>query len=113
LLPVSKPSLTEGKYDIYPCFKINDNQIFAGFEALAEKFKNHKNVSIDGYNGAFFELFQSRLGELLRRDGRSVSWINHLRSDFTIPKNELKLPVQSLKKASLSLRAFILLFPLT
>jgi len=39
LLPVSKPFLSEGKYDIYPSLKINDNQIFAGYETLAEKIQ--------------------------------------------------------------------------
>lgn len=76
LLPVSKPFIAKGKYDIYPGFKINDNQIFAGFEALAERIKNYKNISIDGYNGAFFDLFRARLEELLIKDGLSVSWIS-------------------------------------
>jgi len=88
LLPASKPSLTEGKYDIYPSYKINNNQIFAGFETLAEKFTNQRTIIIDGYNGAFFDLFQLRLDELLRRNCRSVNWIKISR--FFKPEAEIR-----------------------
>lgn len=88
MLPVSKPSLTEGKYDIYPSYKISENQIFAGFETLAEKLTNQRTVIIDGYNGIFFDLFQQRLNDLLKRNGFSVSWVNTSR--FFKPENEIR-----------------------
>ena len=76
MLPVSKPFLTERKYDIYPSFKINDNQIFTGFETLAEKIQAYGKVTIDGYGGVFFDLFRIRLDNIFRKNGYNVSWIN-------------------------------------
>jgi mannose-6-phosphate isomerase class I len=84
LLPVSKPIFEERKYDIYPSFKINDNQIFAGFESLAEKIKSFRNVLIDGYNGVFFNSFQVQLDKILLKDGYKVSWKKT--SDFYKPE---------------------------
>jgi mannose-6-phosphate isomerase class I len=83
LLPVSKPLSTEGKYDIYPSLKINDNQIFAGFETLAEKIRNFRNITIDGYTGVFFDLFRIQLDKALRKNGFKVSW--KTTSDFFKP----------------------------
>ena len=88
MLPVNKPSLTEGKYDIYPSYKIKDNQIFAGFETLAEKITDHRIIIIDGYSGAFFDLFQQRLDELLKRNCFSASWVNTSR--FFKPEAEIR-----------------------
>lgn len=83
MLPVRKPLFVEGKYDIYPSLKINDNQIFAGFETIAEKIKNYKNVIIDGYNGVFFDSFQVQLDKILLKNGHKVSWKKT--SDFYKP----------------------------
>lgn len=83
MLPVSKPLFAEGKYDIYPSLKINDNQIFAGFETLAEKIKSYRNVIIDGYNGVFFDSFQVQLDKILLKNGYKVSWKKT--SDFYKP----------------------------
>jgi mannose-6-phosphate isomerase class I len=83
LLPVSKPLFALGKYDIYPSLKIDDNQIFAGFESLAEKIKSFRNVIIDGYNGVFFESIQDQLDKILLNNGYKVSWKKT--SDFFKP----------------------------
>jgi mannose-6-phosphate isomerase class I len=83
LLPVRKLLFAEGKYDIYPSLKINDNQIFAGFETIAEKIKNYRNIIIDGYNGVFFDNFQVQLDKILLKNGHRVSWKKT--SDFYKP----------------------------
>jgi len=88
LIPVSKETLPEGKYDIYPSLKIGDNQIFAGFESLAEKIKVQNQVIIDGFNGVFFELFQSRIDAILRNQGLKVNWIKT--SDFFRPEEQIR-----------------------
>lgn len=75
LLPVSKPVFSKGKYDIYPSLRINDNHIFTGFEALAAKIAGYRNVSIDGYNGVFFDFFQVQLDKIFNERGLKVSWI--------------------------------------
>jgi mannose-6-phosphate isomerase class I len=87
LLPVSKPVLTEGKYDIYPSLKINDNQIFAGFETLAEKIQNSGKVTIDGYGGVRFDLFRIGLDIIFRKNGYKASWINTI--DFIKPEEQI------------------------
>jgi hypothetical protein len=87
LLPVSKPVFEKGKYDIYPSLKINDNLIFAGFETLAGKIKNFRNVIIDGYNGVFFDFFQAQLNKILRKNGCKVSWKKT--SDFYKPASQI------------------------
>jgi mannose-6-phosphate isomerase class I len=87
LLPVSKPPLKGRKYDIYPSLKINDNQIFAGFETLAENITGFRKVIIDGYNGVFFDLFRVRLDKIIRKKGYSVYWINT--STFFKPEQKI------------------------
>ena len=84
MLPVSKPLCAEGKYDIYPSLKINDNQIFKGFESLASKIKRFRTVTIDGYNGVFFDIFQVQLDKILAKDGYKISWKKT--SDFYKPE---------------------------
>ena len=84
MLPASKPLCTEGKYDIYPSHRINDNQIFTGFESLAGKIKSYRTVTIDGYNGIFFDLFQIQLDKILVKNGFTVSWKKT--SDFYKPE---------------------------
>ena len=74
MLPVSKSLSAEG-YDIYPSFKIDDNLIFTGFDSLADIIKEYNNITIDGFNGAFFDIFQEQLDKILRQKGLSVSWI--------------------------------------
>jgi mannose-6-phosphate isomerase class I len=84
LLPASKSFISERKYDIYPSLRINDNQIYAGFESLARKIKGFRSVTIDGYNGVFFDLFQIQLDKILVGDGYRVSWKKT--SDFLKPE---------------------------
>ena len=76
MLPVSKPYITGEKYDIYPSLKINEDQIFVGFETLAEKIQAYGKITIDGYVGVFFDLFRIRLDNIFRKNGYNVCWIN-------------------------------------
>jgi mannose-6-phosphate isomerase class I len=84
LLPVVKPQPAAGKYDIFPSLRINDNQIFCGFESLAEKIKRFRRVTIDGYGGVFFDIFQDRLHKILTNEGFTISWKKS--SDFYKPE---------------------------
>ena len=76
LLPEVKPIPTEGKYDIYPSYKLWDNQIYSGFDSLAEKISEHRVVILDGYVGVFYDHFRERLDESLRKKGIKTSWKN-------------------------------------
>jgi len=87
LLPVSKSLNSEGKYDIYPSLRINDNQIYTGFESLARKIKSYRNVTIDGYNGVFFDIFQVQLDKILVKNGYRVSWKKT--PDFYKPEGQI------------------------
>jgi mannose-6-phosphate isomerase class I len=76
LLPEVKPNPTEGKYDIYPSYKLGDNQIYSGFDSLAEKISEHRVVILDGYVGVFYDLFREKLDESLKKKGIKTYWKN-------------------------------------
>ena len=75
-MPVEKKSYPGKVYDIYPSLQIDDNQVFAGFQSLAEIIKEHKIVIIDGYAGVFYDHFKNCLDEILKQEGCTTSWIN-------------------------------------
>lgn len=79
-LPEIKPHRPTGKYDIYPSYKLVDNQIISGFESLADIVLKNKIVLIDGYVGVFFDPFRESLEECLKNKGKKTSWIST--SDF-------------------------------
>jgi mannose-6-phosphate isomerase class I len=66
----------EGSYDIYPSFKLDDDQISEGFEPLASSILNHKTVIIDGYIGVFYDQFRDCLDKALKSSGLRTSWRN-------------------------------------
>ena len=74
LLPEVKPSPVRGKYDIYPAFKLNDDQISSGFDSLADALRDNKIVILDCYAGVFHEHFSKKLDESLKKKGINTSW---------------------------------------
>ncbi|MCX6254726.1 MAG: class I mannose-6-phosphate isomerase [Bacteroidia bacterium] len=74
LLPDVKPVPSEGSYDIYPAFKLDENQISEGFESLAEVILKHKTVIIDGYIGVFYDQFCDKLNGYFKKQGIQTSW---------------------------------------
>ncbi len=72
---ISLPSTDEGSYNIYPAFKLNDGQIFEGFESLAAIVLNYKIVIIDGYGGVLYDNFRYNLEEAIKAHGLRTSWI--------------------------------------
>src|SRR5665647_1010027 len=83
LLPEVKPLSREGNYDIYPSFKMDDNQISEGFELLAELFLDRKQIIIDGYIGVFFDYFREKFDGYLIKHGVKTAWKSTL--DFLKP----------------------------
>lgn len=69
-----RPFHNEGSYDIYPSFKLNDNQISEGFESLAEVILKQRIVIFDGYVGVFYDKFYKKLNECLKNRGLKASW---------------------------------------
>ncbi len=74
LLPEVKPSPAEGRYDIYPAFKLNDDQISSGFDSLAEALSHSNTIILDCYVGVFDKLFSKKLDASLKKKGIRTSW---------------------------------------
>jgi mannose-6-phosphate isomerase class I len=74
LLPDKKNPPSEGRYDIYPSFKLDAGQISAGFESLSEYVIKHKIVILDGYIGVFYDHFRENLDGCLSAKGYKTSW---------------------------------------
>jgi mannose-6-phosphate isomerase class I len=74
LLPDSKPQVNSGRYDIYPAFKLDESLIDEGYESLAAVILKHKNVTIDGYGGVFFDDFREKLQKVFKKSGFQCSW---------------------------------------
>jgi len=74
LLEGRKEISSKGTYDIYPSFNIGQGKIFRGFDELAERIKNKKNLIIDAYLGVFMLDFQQKLDRALRAKGVKVLW---------------------------------------
>ncbi|MBI5009600.1 MAG: class I mannose-6-phosphate isomerase [Bacteroidia bacterium] len=74
LLPDNKPSVTKGKYDIYPAFSLEQDLISEGFESLATAILKYKSVIIDGYGGVFFDDFREKLEKVFKKSAIKCSW---------------------------------------
>ncbi|HUX56517.1 MAG TPA: class I mannose-6-phosphate isomerase [Bacteroidales bacterium] len=88
LIPGKKPKFPGENYDIYPSFKLKDNQIFSGFESLAAEIKKHRIVIIDGYIGVFFDRFRKVLDIHLKKQGATTVW--KTTSDYYKPPDHIK-----------------------
>lgn len=76
LMPYQKKGTGKNGYDIYPSFKLKDNQIFTGFRSLAERLSSQGTVIIDGYVGVFYEAIRYKLDAAFKEMGRQVHWVN-------------------------------------
>ena len=74
LLPDVKPPTVQGRYDIYPTFLLKDNQIYEGFECLAEAFLKHRTVILDGFIGVFYDQIRANLDVHFKKEGLKTSW---------------------------------------
>jgi mannose-6-phosphate isomerase class I len=88
LLPAIKPLKAAGSYDIYPAFKIKEDQILQGFESLAASVMKNRIVLIDGYIGVLYESFRERLDAVLKNSGLTTSW--KTTSDLFKPTSEIE-----------------------
>ena len=88
LIPAKKQEFPGGNYNIYPSFKLKDNQIYIGFESLASEIKKHRIVIIDGYIGVFFDMFREVLDIHLKKQGAKTVW--KTTSDYYKPPDRIK-----------------------
>jgi mannose-6-phosphate isomerase class I len=76
LLPETKPLPPAEKYDIYPSFRLGNNQILNGYEALSDVLQKHSVITIDGYVGVLYDNFRENLDRILTSHGKTLSWKN-------------------------------------
>ena len=88
LLPSKKSEASAGKYEIYPTFKLEEDQLFEGFESLALLILQYKNVVIDGYIGVFYQHFRENVHTWLTSKGKNVAWIQT--DDFLKPEKQIE-----------------------
>ena len=74
LLPVEKPEVKEGEYDIYPTHELGEYKIFTGYDSLASRLTGSKVVIIDGYGGVRFDLLRDRLNTSFVSLGIKPAW---------------------------------------
>ena len=86
-IPVRKENSTDGGYDIFPTFRIEDDRIYMGFDSLAGRLESSRIITIDGYCGTFFDEISDQLNSILRYKGFSTSWINTF--DLLKPTGEI------------------------
>ena len=73
-MPEKKAAPGSGNYDIYPAFKLPDEQILYGFDTLAGSLLKHKTVILDGYIGVFFDHFREKIDADLKNSGLKTFW---------------------------------------
>ena len=74
LLPVCKEKAAEGKYDLYPAFKLEKGNINRGIERLADRIAKEREIIIDGYIGIFYDELKQALDTALTTHGKKVKW---------------------------------------
>jgi len=74
LLPVKSSHEDNGKYDIYPSFKIGEDKIILGLESLSKFIHQEECVIIDGYLGVFYDRITEGLENELSKLGKKVRW---------------------------------------
>lgn len=76
LLPTQKPPRKTSTYDLYPTHPLQEGEVGAGFEGLAEALKGEVCVVIDGYGGVLWEDFRDRLDAALNALGAPPAWVS-------------------------------------
>lgn len=76
ILPIKNTESAQGKYDLYPSFKLEGGKINFGIESLAPKIANTKTIIIDGYIGIYYDLLKEKLDLGLKKLGKRVNWID-------------------------------------
>ena len=71
-MPFALPPCEDG-YSIYPFTSIGEGCIFQGYGQLVEWILEKRTITIDGYQGVFYEEFVDGLVRLLEEAGKTVS----------------------------------------
>lgn len=76
LMPYQKNGTAVNGYNIYPSFKLKENQIYDDFDSLAEKFSTQQTIILDGYVGVFYETIKNKIDIAFKELGKQVHWVN-------------------------------------
>ncbi len=76
LVPVQDCPPAAGDYNIYGSFSVGEGKISVGYDALAKKLADKRDVIIDGYVGVFWANFRAKLESALRSLGIRASFID-------------------------------------
>ena len=74
LMPLAKPHVPPGQYDLYPTTDLGGGKVSSGFDALADEIVRRQRVTIDGYVGVFFDDLRASLDAVLRSRGSEPIW---------------------------------------
>ncbi|MCX6258729.1 MAG: class I mannose-6-phosphate isomerase [Bacteroidia bacterium] len=78
MLPLRKPFVQPGKYDIYPVFPAGDHHIFIGAESLLPYFSRQSVILVDGYTGVYFDQIRENIHAAMKASGIEAEWISTL-----------------------------------
>lgn len=73
---LTKLSVKDNGYDIYPVCTLGEHKIFNGYDSLTNWIISQRNVVIDGYVGVFWEKIQQEINICLQEKGLTANWIN-------------------------------------
>ena len=76
-----------GAYDMYPFYNIGENNIFSGYDSLAQWIAGYQSVLIDGYGGNDWEAIKEQLDGYFTANKLKVKWI--CTNDFLKPEPEI------------------------
>ncbi len=76
LIPEKVKQTEQGKYDIYPGFKVPKDSIKTGYGELVDYVEKHKTIVIDGYAGVNWDNLRENISLLLQEKDLKVLWHN-------------------------------------
>ena len=76
ILPLRKPEVRKGEYDIYPSLNLDEGKIEEGIESLVRHIANERTIIIDGYIGVFYDKLKEKFSAEIEKLGKKVFWHN-------------------------------------
>ena len=72
---LTKSSIKDDGYDIYPVCALGEHKIFNGYGSLTDWIISQRTVVIDGYVGVFWGKIQQEINSYLHEKGLTANWI--------------------------------------
>ncbi len=87
LLPLKRPELATGHYDVYPAYPLPAGSLATGYEALVKELAQHAVIILDGFTAVFWEDIRQTLATGFSQLGKKVRWLSvtrHLKPEADI-----------------------------